>query len=378
MPYSTGHYHGRDSLIPPAIRGTGAHNERRARLLAVCLLVGPALGLVFSVAITILDPNSLFLNVPSVVASLIWWLWYLDFKKRGNFNFTANCTVALLNILVLYFNVMWGIASPVTAWAIASMVFGTSVLETRPALVHAGFLLVGMVTLLLLNKFGFYTPLQLPPQQQASMFVTGLITALCFAWLVTSEVRFLYDRVEQQLDREARTDMLTGLANRRRFFEFIEQQSNEQDAPEQLMAILIFDVDHLKQINDQHGHLTGDSALVSVAGALQQATQGTPALAARLAGDEFAIVMPSTYLALAKSTAEQVLKQVNSAQLSDTTGNRIALSVSVGIATLSGPVTDTTIDNAIAQADTLLFKSKKQGRNQFSCEENNQFASKLA
>ena len=97
----------------------------------------------------------------------------------------------------------------------------------------------------------------------------------------------------ERLRSEARTDPLTGLLNRRGFDEYASRELAHAGRDDRPIALATFDIDHFKQINDEHGHVVGDRALVHIARLLARQSRGID-VAARLGGEEFAVLMPGS------------------------------------------------------------------------------------
>jgi len=169
------------------------------------------------------------------------------------------------------------------------------------------------------------------------------------------ELQQAYGRAREQ----ARTDDLTRLANRRAFVEQgrnAMEQSRRYDRP---LSLVMFDIDHFKQINDTRGHAAGDEVLRKVA-ALAAGVARASDTAGRLGGEEFGVLLPETTLADATSFAER-LRQGVAAQVISFEGVEMHVSCSFGVAD-AGPQT-TTLDGLMGRADDALYQAKEQGRN---------------
>ncbi len=153
--------------------------------------------------------------------------------------------------------------------------------------------------------------------------------------------------------RLARRDELTGLARRWRFDEELERQvahARRYDAPG---ALLVIDVDDFKTVNDTHGHPVGDAVLRRVAATLRDGLRETD-LAARIGGDEFAIVLPEASLGEAAAAAERIVAALRTAPEDGTP--RVA--VSAGIAAIDGELGP---GEVVRQADKALYAAKRAG-----------------
>ncbi len=158
-------------------------------------------------------------------------------------------------------------------------------------------------------------------------------------------------------------DPLTGLPNRRHFERFLADQWNRSRRNEHPLSVLMIDLDHFKQYNDEHGHLAGDNCLKAVAEILRtQSTRATD-LSARFGGDEFLMVLGDTPPAGALSVAEKILEKIRNIGLQAASGKTVG--ASIGLATrIPGAAGDCADESAlVALADAALYKAKTRGRN---------------
>src|SRR3989344_2338980 len=166
-------------------------------------------------------------------------------------------------------------------------------------------------------------------------------------------------RAERQLDQQATADALTGLANRRRFFDVsmgLLAQCRRYGPP---ATVALMDLDHFKQVNDRHGHAMGDAVLKAFSGVLLEVLRESD-LAARVGGEEFAVLLPSTTAEEAQIPLERI-RQLLSARVVELEGQQVSVSVSIGVCEwreeLDSP------DASLAQADQALYAAKDGGRN---------------
>jgi len=162
----------------------------------------------------------------------------------------------------------------------------------------------------------------------------------------------------------ALTDALTGLHNRRHFETHLKALIARYGEAERDIALLLFDIDRFKGINDTFGHDAGDDVLKEFAVRLRKAVRGFD-LVARLGGEEFVVVMPETDAALANEAAERVRHDVESAPF-QARGAAIEVTVSVGVARFRGR--GDTIDGMLKRADEALYRAKRSGRNRVVAE----------
>ncbi|WP_277506252.1 MULTISPECIES: sensor domain-containing diguanylate cyclase [unclassified Paenibacillus] len=159
-------------------------------------------------------------------------------------------------------------------------------------------------------------------------------------------------RQNERLSQEAKTDTLTGLANRR-MFEGTLNHWTEQDIP---FAILVLDIDRFKTINDTYGHQAGDSVLKHVADIIQE-NIASPDLSVRYGGEEFVVLLKNKDSTLAFRAAEQVRSAVEKSAVP----GQIPVTVSIGIALYPQHATDSS--ELFHLADNAMYQAKTEGRN---------------
>jgi len=161
-------------------------------------------------------------------------------------------------------------------------------------------------------------------------------------------------------------DHLTGLANRRAFFEAAELELDRAAHTPRPLALVIFDADLFKHINDRYGHPAGDRVLCDLADALRDSFRIVDTVA-RLGGEEFAVLLPSTGEEAALAGAER-LRALVATRLVATDHGEIAYTVSAGIAVLDARDGEPGgIDGLIKRADQALYLAKRSGRNRAVC-----------
>lgn len=153
-------------------------------------------------------------------------------------------------------------------------------------------------------------------------------------------------------------DGLTAVPNRRHFDDFLERELARAARYERPLALMLFDIDHFKKVNDDFGHLAGDYVLRRLAGILHKMIRREELLA-RYGGEEFAIVMPEAPLQKAKTFGEKIRATVEETEF-EFDGRKIDVTTSVGVSCLTKEMTR---DRFIAEADQALYRAKETGRN---------------
>jgi diguanylate cyclase (GGDEF)-like protein len=183
--------------------------------------------------------------------------------------------------------------------------------------------------------------------------------------LAIQDVTNLADAMEalrgarDEAKRQAATDGLTGISNRRHFVESAERliaQSLRYGRP---CALLLVDLDLFKHTNDTYGHAAGDAVLRTIVAVCRRTLRESD-LVGRLGGDEFAALLPETSVAMALVSAERLRVAVQGERLSSE-GHEVPLSISIGVAALDD--SSRTLDVILRKADTALYEAKKRGRN---------------
>jgi diguanylate cyclase (GGDEF)-like protein len=172
-------------------------------------------------------------------------------------------------------------------------------------------------------------------------FASHASLALRNAWLL------------EQVQKMATTDGLTGIANRRSFDIGLERELSRATRNGSALTVVLLDLDHFKQLNDNYGHQVGDEVLRMVGGALAEHCRDFD-MAARYGGEEFAVIMPGCQEHESIEAAERLRRVVADCE------SPIPITASVGVATY--PLNGTTVDQLIKAADDALYQSKRSGR----------------
>ncbi|MEY4763990.1 MAG: hypothetical protein RI907_663 [Pseudomonadota bacterium] len=160
-----------------------------------------------------------------------------------------------------------------------------------------------------------------------------------------------------QLETLVRTDMLTGLPNRREFLARLDREAHRQQRSGRPLSVVMIDVDHFKRVNDQWGHQAGDEVLARIGQILQALTREQIDVAARYGGEEFVLLLPETDLQGAVLVAEKISARLREQDF-EAKGERFRVTQSVGVAEVVGGEALW----ALQEADRNMYRAKREGR----------------
>ena len=179
---------------------------------------------------------------------------------------------------------------------------------------------------------------------------------------LTDEVRALIDALEEKLNRlkrQAFSDTLTGLGNRRWLAEVVSSEIARSRREQKPLSVIVLDIDHFKRINDEFGHDAGDEVLVAVAETAKRVLRPYD-LVARLGGEEFCAFLPGTGLKEAVQIAERLREAIAALQIEALRGRRVTASFGVHEANILREH----FKDMLRIADDCLYQAKGGGRNQ--------------
>jgi diguanylate cyclase (GGDEF)-like protein len=160
------------------------------------------------------------------------------------------------------------------------------------------------------------------------------------------------------LEKTAKTDMLTGLANRRDALMKLDIEKTRSERYKRCFSILLLDIDNFKKVNDQYGHEAGDFILVELAKEMLRSVRREDTCA-RWGGEEFLMILPETSLDGAFNLGNKLREKVESLQFNY---NRILLTITISIGVTEYFINEV-IDECIRRADLALYRAKSEGRN---------------
>ena len=334
----------RDSRGPAALQDIGQHSLMRM----VFATTGITLGL-FSV-LQFVGGNYLFAGLELALTLLLFWGAWRIVGVRNLLPWIYLYLLPTFSFL-LYIMIMPQASQTAFVWVYIIPVLAYLLLgRVRGGLLTLPFVL--LATLLYLSKY------------QVVLDSSGLIDLgnALFCGLLIMVFMHLYETrraaAHQQLQRMARTDALTGVANRGSFQQALEQSIREAERSQSRLVLVIMDVDHFKAVNDRWGHDAGDQALRQICNSLAQRLRVTDSLG-RLGGEEFGMLLRNTDRCGAEPLVEALRQQINASPL-QYTGQSIPLSATFGLA--EWPVDGRSADELYRCADRRLYRGKQQGR----------------
>jgi len=163
---------------------------------------------------------------------------------------------------------------------------------------------------------------------------------------------------DEALRAAARTDLLTGLANRRELSDRFQEEKSLTERHGTCFSLIMLDIDHFKTVNDSYGHLAGDRILANIARTLTTSLR-TEDICGRWGGEEFLLILPNINLSAAAIVAEKLRNAIGAMQ-TDWEGQTITVTISLGVAEFKA---GTGMHECIAAADAALYRAKNGGRN---------------
>lgn len=205
----------------------------------------------------------------------------------------------------------------------------------------------------------FFFPLDpavaaLPSGALIGLTLIGSTAVLIFSGLL--QLALVAQRSERRFRIASETDELTGLANRRRFLNEVLPRLADSDGHN---ALILFDLDHFKRVNDTHGHLVGDRTLIEFARILRKVAPES-AITARVGGEEFALFLPNANAMAAAVLAERIRKLSHAYRL-ETAKGELRFTISAGVAGVAEVGSD--YETLHSAADAALYRAKSGGRN---------------
>ena len=278
----------------------------------------------------------------------------------GSQHLFYNSSVWLITAMCLYLLSTGGINNTGILWCYIFPLLSLYLLGIAKGSIALLFLLVFAAGLFFIpdNPFAFAeysTTLKIH-------FLASMVTVTVLSYFYEHTTQKSYDKllaVTRELEKVTLSDFLTGLANRRKILQHIENEKNRFERQAPPFSVILCDIDHFKKINDTHGHDCGDLVLKHIADALAGTLRKVDIIA-RWGGEEFLVLLPANDRQGSLIAAERLRKTIEQVKI-DYDRIVIRLTMSFGVATWTAAETD--IHEFIKKADVNLYRAKEEGRN---------------
>lgn len=279
-------------------------------------------------------------------------------------------------IVLLTGTLVWGIfdisaaLKPASSLAALMMLvtFSVSISLYRKGNPLVKYFIIGHSFFVLFNGMAvlFYKGLVEPDYWNSHGVGIGIVLeALMLAFIISHRIKILEDirSSQEDLKRQASTDPLTKLYNRRFFFSEADYLLELAKASETPVSLLVVDIDHFKNVNDNYGHAAGDAVIVQLAWTLNKHSRGDD-LIARFGGEEFVVLLPGADLQEASLCAERIRAACAALEVKAGMADAVRVTVSIGAAEID--VASEPVQAALGRADRALYDAKRAGRNRVS------------
>ncbi|WP_438951769.1 diguanylate cyclase [Porticoccus sp.] len=302
-------------------------------------------------------------NLVTLAAGLIITLFYILLLKKGGASVRMTAVILRLTLVIMVsLHFFWLLVEDVEWSGLLSC------LVMLPLFFHLLGYQRGLVLVLLLIS-GTTWLLFWPNRFYTSPYSVEMLFRFWAAYLILAWISFAVESIRHQtgqrlqatwieLDTQACTDELTGLANRRGFREYLGKQEQRRTQGEGSYAVILGDMDDFKQTNDRYGHDVGDQVLATV-GKLVSSLIRTDDLAVRWGGEEFLLLLSGTDAEGAQVLAEKVRDCVSTSKIL-VEGEPIELTMSLGVAAQQQ---DVPLSVLLKSADDAMYEAKRQGKN---------------
>lgn len=216
--------------------------------------------------------------------------------------------------------------------------------------------------------FNFEYPCDSPDERRWFMMCVTPCMSEDVRYIVISHMNITERKLaEEHIQVLAQLDSLTGIANRRVLYEFLDNEINRSIRLQQCLCVALIDLDHFKLINDTYGHDVGDACLIRVTDVLSRHSKRAADQCARMGGDEFVLIWGDTTFDTAQKLSQRIIDEVAALKIPNSDAPiHPYLTLSIGLISLIPSQGINSID-VLKQADERLYQAKAEGRNRLVC-----------
>lgn len=283
---------------------------------------------------------------------------YVLMLRLGNHNRGAHAISLIMGFLFFYLLCSGGVDSTGPLWCYAAAPFLLFIYGVRWGAICVGILFAGAILVL-------YYPNPLVVADYSGTFKSRFLASFLAVAIMSYLHEYSRHRsymallvLRNKVEREARTDELTGLSNRRHMYEYMQQALQRLRRIHLPLSVLLIDIDNFKQINDNYGHQFGDEVLIRVAHTLRHSLRNHDSIA-RWGGEEFLVLLTETNSDAAAIVAEKLRSTIEVLGIECGDG-RLQMTISIGMHTANPEVSP---DYMLYRADENLYAAKNSGRN---------------
>ncbi|MDX2349452.1 MAG: GGDEF domain-containing protein [Porticoccus sp.] len=341
----------------PLDAGAEQGARRQDVMISILMLTGSVAITGVSIWDLMAGAGPLWSNLVTLAVGVLAFIIYVVVLKSGKTN------VLLTLAVMIFLHFFWLLTGDVEwsgmLWCLVMMPLFFQLLGYR-----AGAKLVCGITLASAIVLLWPEPQLFVSSYSLDMRYRFLLAYLVLAWIsfiveyIRIQTRRRLQEMQSRLDLQARTDELTGLANRRGFKEYLGVSEQRCEQSKGLFAVIIGDLDNFKDINDAHGHEVGDIVLQEI-GSILKVLVRTEDLVVRWGGEEFLILLEGTDLKGAETLAEKIRQKIASTSVA-ASDNPIYVTMSLGV---DAQHSEANLFATLGSADKAMYEAKRKGRN---------------
>lgn len=355
----------------------GSHLPMRIRFLHLCTL-GGTLGALLATASPLISGVFSGLGMVCCIFTALFFLsLFIMTQATKNYDAVIIIGVCGLNFVIypiLYFT-MGGIEGGMVLYFIMGIVFSLLLLNFKQSLVIFPLEVLCYIAIFWVGERYPQFFVDIPNMQRGYVLDNALdfavvsLTTFCVIKILYNAYERQQKRAEalvKELEELSITDPLTKVRNRRFLMQAVESEIKKTKRDAQAIAVIMFDIDKFKSVNDTYGHLVGDEVLKNFAGIISSHCREYD-IVARYGGEEFVVLLPNTTESVAFNRAEEIRQAVADSELCSS--QHIPITASGGVA-IYNSTTMSSVEEFIGRADAYLYEAKESGRNQIIWQHN--------